>query len=353
MVDSGGKALACCGAPKRQLQRNRIGGRVPLLRSGAINLFINLPCPLQEVAKGVIGDFVQLYNASHDIPIFSPMLTDVDVSNIDGDLNAARTEDEMPDVLVASGLHTVLSKTFREKFVDSGVYTGLTGEDALCRMPHSQRTLLQANNIGIYAAGFWRMVCDLSITPCVPSPREWTDLVDPLYKNLVTVHGHHGRARITSLLMILKERLGTGAVSQLAENVRHIWHFDDIMKRIDSPYAGRTPFNLLPNAAIVKMPSHKRVAILEFDDGPIISPILMFVKTSRLEECRPVINFLNSMIMRDLLHRGGFVMADEFDWSKPFSYPSWDFLLNGDYELTVSGLDHEFKNSIRQGVFRM
>ncbi|NTU92332.1 MAG: ABC transporter substrate-binding protein [Chlorobiaceae bacterium] len=350
-MDKAGKTLACCGAPQRQRQ-GKMNGTVPLLRTGAINLFINLPCPLKQIARRVIGDFVQLYNTSHDIPIYSPMLTDVDASNIDGDLKAALNKDEIPDVLVASGLHTVLSRTFRAKFIDTGIYTGLTGKNALRRMPDSHQKLLRKNNIGILATGFWSMVCDLSISQCVPSPREWRDLVDPLYKGLISVHGHHGMSRITSLLMILKEQLGNGAVGLLAENVSHVWHFDEIVRRIDSSYPGRTPFNLLPNTAIVKMPAHKRMAILEFDDGPIISPILMFCKTSRLEECRPVINFLNSMMMRDLLHQGGLVMADDFGWNEPFSYPSWEYLLNCNYGEVVAELDSEFKKSLRPGVFR-
>jgi hypothetical protein len=349
-IDRDGSVLATCGSPP--LTRKSTGNGIPLLKKGAINLYMNMPCPLKVVAKMVIGEFVEIYNASHEVPIYSPMLLDGDSKGIEGELKSARSEEEIPEIMIASGLHTVLSTNFKKRFIDSGIYTGITGETALGKMPESYRKIATENNIGIFSIGQWSIVCDLSLKAVVPYPRRWTDLVDPLYKGLLTVHGYNGKASIAALLLILTEQIGRNAVMDFAGNIRNVWHFAEILKRLDSTEPRRTPFNLLPNAATVQMPTKKQAAILEFEDGPVLAPMLMYVKTSRMEECRPLINFLHSSAMRQALRRGDFRLAEEFDWSQPFSYPSWEYLLNNDYEELVATLDIELKKGLLPDVFQ-
>ncbi len=349
-MERDGSVLAYCGAPP--INRKTTGNGVPLLKRGAINLYMNMPCPLKVVCKMVIGEFAELYNRSHEVPIYSPMLLDGDSKGIEGELKAALTEDELPEVLIASGLHTVFSKGFRTRFIDSGVYSGVTSATAIERMPETYRRLVTQHNIGIYSTGFWSVVADLSMSSCVPWPRRWTDLVDPLYKDLITVHGYNGKASIASLLLLLKEQLGSSAATDFAGNIRNVWHFAEILKRIDSSEPRRTPLNILPNAATVQMPTKKRAAIIEFEDGPVLAPMLMYVKTSRMEECRPLINFMHSNAMSQALRRGDFYHAGDFDWTQPFCFPSWDFLLNCDYEEMIAGLDVELRKGLRADVFQ-
>ena len=348
-MDRDGMLLATCSTP---LTKKSTGNGIPLLKKGALNLYMNMPCPLKVTAKMVIGEFAELYNRSHEVPIYSPMLLDGDSKGIEGELKAAQSEDEIPEILIASGLHTVLSKDFKKRFIDSGIYTGITCETALVKMPETYRKIAKENNIGIFSIGQWSIVCDLSLNTSAPYPRRWTDLVDPLYKDLVTVHGYNGKASIAALLLVLREQLGKNAVINFAGNIRNVWHFAEILKRLDSSEPRRTPFNFLPNAATVQMPSKKNAAILEFEDGPVLAPMLMYVKTSRMDECRPIINFMQSTAIRRALRRGDFFLADEFDWSQPFSYPSWEYLMKNDYEELVAELDVELKKGLKADVFQ-
>lgn len=345
-----GTILATCGTPP--LTGKSTGNGIPLLKKGAINFFMNMPCPLKVAAKMVIHEFVERYNVSHKVPIYSPMLLDGDSKGIEGELKAAESEEEIPEIMIASGLHTVLSKGFKKRFIESGIYTGITSEQALSLMPDSFGKIAGENNIGIFSIGQWSIVCDLSLETTVPYPRRWSDLADPLYRDLITVHGYNGKASIAALLLVLTEQLGKNAIADFARNIRNVWHFAEILKRLDSTESRRTPFNLLPNAATVQMPSKKQAAILEFEDGPILAPMLMYVKKSRMEECMPFVNFLHSDAIRHALRRGDFRLAEEFDWSRPFSYPSWDFLLNNDYEELVASLDIELKKGLRPDVFQ-
>ena len=334
------KVVAACGAK-------------PLIKKGAINLFMDMPCHLKVATKIVIDEFVEIYNASHDIQIHSPLLIDGDFKGIEIYLKFAQTEEDLPDVLVVSSLQTVLSRRFRETFIDTDIYTGITSDEALKTMPETFSNPLLQSNIGIYAAGYWSVVCDLSIKPpYVPCPNRWSDLVDPLYKNLITVPGYKGNASIATLLMLMKEQFGSSAATDFAANIRNIWDIDFILKNLDSNEARRTPFNLVPSAATIQLPPQKRAAVLEFEDGPLLAPMHLFVKTSRIEECRPIISYFHSNIMQNTLSRGDFDLTGHINWENPFSFPSWEYLLNNDYEELSATLDAELQKGIRSDVFQ-
>ncbi|MEI6848092.1 MAG: ABC transporter substrate-binding protein [Chlorobiaceae bacterium] len=350
MTENSEGVIAVCGS--LPLNRKTTYNGIPLLKKGAINLYINMPCPLKVVTKMAISEFAENYNSSHNIPIYSPMLLDGDSKGIEGELKSAQTEDDLPEVLIASGLHTVLSRQFKERFINTGIYTGISSDEALKIMPAIFQNLVKEHNIGIFAIGYWSIVVDLSTNPLVPYPYRWIDLVNPRYKDLITVHGYNGKASIASLLLILKEQLGSNATTDFACNIRNVWHFAEVLKRLDSSEPRRTPFNLLPNAATVQIPSRKNAAILEFEDGPILAPMLMFVKTSKIEECLPIVTFFRSNIMRQALKRGDFHLAEHVNWQEPFSFPSWTYLLNNDYEALVATLDIELKKGLRPDVFQ-
>ncbi len=334
------KVVAACGVK-------------PLIKKGALNLFMDMPCHLKMVTKMAIDEFVELYNASHDTLIHSPWLIDGDFKGIEIYLKFAQTEEDLPDVLVVSSLQTVLSRRFRETFIDTDIYTGITSDDALKTIPEMFSNPLRQSNIGIYAAGYWSVICDLSIKPpYVPCPNRWSDLVDPLYKNLITVPGYKGSTSIAMLLMLMKEQFGSSAATDFAANIRNIWDLDVIVKSLDSNEPRRTPFNLVPSAATIQLPPQKRAAVLEFEDGPLLAPMHLFVKTSRIEECRPIINYFHSNIMQNALNCGDFDLAGRVNWEKPFSFPSWEYLLNNDFEELTTMLDAELQKGLRSDVFQ-
>ena len=333
------KVVAACGVK-------------PMIKKEAINLFIDMPCHLKVVTKMAIEEFVELYNASHEIPIHFPLLIDGDFKGIDIYLKFAQADEDLPDVLVVSSLQTVLSRRFREKFIDTDIYTGITSDDALKTMPQTFSNPLRQSNMGIYATGYWSVICDLSIKPpYVPCPNRWSDLVDPLYKNLITVPGHKGSNSIAMLLLLMKEQFGSSAATDFAANIRNIWELDVILKSLDSNEARRTPFNIVPSAATIQLPQQKRAAVLEFEDGPLLAPMHLFVKTSRIEECRPIINYFHSNIMQNALSCGNFDLAGRVNWEKPFSFPSWEYILNNDYEELTTMLDVELQKGLRSDVF--
>jgi hypothetical protein len=349
-LEDGVGTVAFCSAPPPLTKRKTDNG-TPYLEEGAINVFMNMPCPLKVLAKTALKAFAEEYNASNKVKLYAPVLMDGNSKGIEGELKNCRVEEELPEILVASGLHTILSKEFKACFIDTGIYEPVTTPTMLQHMSSEYRNLVTQHNIGIIGTGYWSLVCDLSLNLNVAYPKQWTNLIQPEFKDLISVHGYHGKASIAAMLLMLRERLGDGAIAQFGSNIRNIWHFAEILKRMDSPEPRRTSLNLLPNAATVQMPSKKNAGILEFDEGPILAPFLMYVKASKRDICQPVTDFFLGKEMRRTLLRGDFHLADELDWNAPFCFPSWKTMLENDYEELSDDLNNELKKGLRNDVF--
>ena len=319
----------------------------PYIQDGAINIFMNMPCPLKVVAKKALKAFADEYNATHEVPVYSPVFMEGDSKGIEGELKYCKTEDELPEILVASGLHTVLSSDFKPRFIDSGVYLPATTPRMLEHMTPDIRRLVTEKNIAVVGTGFWSIVCDLSMPMDVPYPKQWMDLIKPEYKDLITVHGYHGKASIAALLLLFRERGGDDAILRFGGNLHNIWHFAEILKRLDSDDKRRTPLNLLPNAATVQMPCRKNAGILEFDEGPLLAPLLMYVKASKIESCQPVVDFFLGREMRRTLRLGDFHLADDYDWTAPRCFPDWEIMLQSDYDV----LNADLNKKLNEGAF--
>jgi hypothetical protein len=337
--------MEACGRHKPKIMTSAKG--IPLLERGAINIFVNMPCPLKVVFKAEMGLYQNEYNAGHTRKLYVPTLLDGDSKSIEGELKKAESEDDLPEILIASGFHTVLSTSFKKKYIETGIYTGINHPGYLNKLPEEHREAAQKYNLGFLAFGFWSIVCDMPLCDGLELPKRWTDLLEPRFKNLLTVHGYNGKASIANILLVLKEKSGTAAISEMAKNVKSMMHFAEVIKRLDTTDPERTPFNLLPNAASVQIPGKKRAAIIEFTDGPVLAPMLIFAKTSQLNELQGILEFFWSERFTKVLMRGDFHRPDQIDWTEKYCFPSWDFLLNNDYDEINAFLETEFKKGLQ------
>jgi len=333
-------------SPDRQKTVPMSSGGVPILQPGAINVYAIIPCPLKVRFKIALEEHIARNNAAGEMPIYCPTMLDGSPKGIEDQMMNAVDEDGIPDVLITTGLGTVFSRRFRSQFLDTKMFTGLTKPEFLDVLPADYVDAAKQYNIGFLAFGAWSLVWDLSFGEDMNYPRSWTDLAKPEFRNQLAMHGYHGKASGASLLMVLKKRAGQHAISDFASNIKNVQHFAEVIKGINSPNPNRAPFNILPNAASSQMPSRKNAAILEFEDGPLMAPLFMFVKTSRLEQSRKVVDFFWSDTFRSILAAGDFHMPDRMDWSKKYTYPNWDELAERDFIEVSNSLNDEFVKSL-------
>jgi len=337
--------LMTCG-PRPHMSKRVSEHGIPVLQQGALNIYTILPCPLKVRFKQAFEQFMAEHNSRSATPIYCPTILDGSPKSIEAQMQDANGEDDLPEMLITTGFHTIFSKPFKQKYLETGIYTGLTKPEFLDKMPADYRRIAAQYNIGFLAFGAWSLIFDMSVENAGSYPKSWTDLAKPEFRNKLSMHGYHGKASGTSLLLVLKERMGEQAIGQFAQNIKNIKHFAEVIKSIDSPDPDRVPFNILPNAASVQIPSRKNAAMIEFKDGPLMAPLLLFVKKSKMEACRSLIDFFWGDTFREILGKGDFHMPDEMDWSLNYSFPSWDYLATHDFTELSAELDVMFQQGL-------
>jgi hypothetical protein len=321
-----------------------------LRQAGALNVYATMPCPLKVRFKAEFETFIAEYNASHSQPVYCPTILDGAPKAIEDLLRAATCEEELPDLWVTTGFHTLFSRDFKRRFIDSGVLLGVTKPECVPFLPPEFQRVASTYNIGFLAFGGWELICDTSLTDEMLYPKSWSDLAKPEFRGKVSIHGYHGKASGASLLLVLQERMGQGAIREFARNIGAVRHFAEIIKSLDSSDPQRLAFNILPNAASRQIPSKKRVVQLEFKDGPLMAPLMLFVKRSKLEACRDLLGFFWGDKFRSVLAGGDFLMPDQMDWLRNYTFPSWDYLASRDFAELSEELNAEFRAGLAPGI---
>lgn len=319
----------------------------PLFQSNAINLHVSVPCPLKVRLKMALEQFIERYNETHELPIHCPTIMENGPHSIEDIMATATDEDQLPDVWVANSYHTSFSQPFRRRFIESGIYQGITKPEWLPLLPDAFRDLAENQNIGFLAFSSWSAVADLSLADYTAQyPKNWAQLADESFKGKIGIHGCHGHATGSALLMVLREQLGVSAISQFSANLGKIAHFSKIIKGLDSSEPDRTLINIMPSAAIQQIPSKKRVAELSLEDGPILTPVMLFVKRGKLMLVADILAFIWSDEFRDVLARGDILMPDQLDWASPHTLPDLQQIAARDFNELSAELDVEFMKGL-------
>lgn len=317
-----------------------------LFRADALNLHISVPCPLKVRLKAALETLLADYNSSHAVPLYCSTLDEGSPHSVEDAMAAASCVSQLPDVWVTNNYHTQLTHPFKQRFIDSGVYVGVTRPDWLDRLPGHFQQIARQHNLGFLAFGSWGMVQDLSVATDAPLPARWDELASAVYSGQIGLHGCSGHVSGSALLLVLRARLGQGAIRRFAGNIRHTRHFSQLIKAMDSSDASRPPFALLPSAAIREIPSRKNVAQLSLQDGPLLTPMFLFVKRDYLDAAQDLLPFFWSETFRDLLRRGDITMVDEIDWSQPWTMPDMDYLASRDFNELSAELEAEFADGL-------
>jgi hypothetical protein len=315
---------------------------VSLLRNGALNVYAFLPCPLRVRFRAGFAGFLHQNRAGLQREIHCPNIVEGKADALTASLRQAETVEQLPDIIVTNNLGAVLGEIFRRRFIESGLLTGLADPSQRAALPGELANAARDYNLGFLAFGGWSVIADLSFDGNLPSPRSWTDLASPAFRNLLAAPGHDGEFCAPNVLRLLRERLGAAGLRAFAGNVRSVRHFSQIVKMIDSGREERAPFNLLPHAISAQIPTRKRARRLAFVDGPVLMPVLLFVRTDRISEVRPVLDYFHGPDFASVLAVGDFLRPAAFDFTTGYSFPNWREMMTTDYSAEVEALTAEF-----------
>lgn len=316
------------------------------LNPKAINLHVSMPCPLKVPFKNMFAPFVEEYNNKHkDLPMHCPDITDCGSADIGTMLETAKSEDDLPDIIITTNYSILFSDKFYNRFLKTGVYKGLIKDSYQKKLPESITNDLLKSNLGLLCFSSWSFVQDLTVEGMPQDIDSWKYILSPEAEGKLTVHGHLDKASF-GIVYFLKKNFGDEAVAQFANNIADIKHFSQVIKRMGSGNLNKTALSLLPDVAVSKIPSNKKVKILNLKEGKVANPMVLIVKVSKEEKVKEIIDKFWSPEFTAMLHNGGCIMPDELKDDVNYFVPDFPYIAE-DFENLEKTLNDEYMDHLQ------
>lgn len=295
----------------------------PYLMDHSINVHISMPCPLKVPFRQMFTPIVENYNAAHpEMPLHCPNITDCSSIDIEEVMKTAKDESVLPDIIITTNFRILLTNGFYDRFIGNHIFEGVINPKYADQVPELVKEKLTKSNIGVWNFSSWSFVQDLTLEQPDQPIESWSQIVSPEMEGKITAHGHVDKATF-SLAYYIQKNYGDEGLKRYAQNVADLKHFSQAIKRLGSTDPDKTLLTMLPDVAISKIPANKKVKVLDLKEAKLLSPMIMMVKRSKLEQCKEVLDVLWSEPFEALLEDAGGILPYKLNPAKNYFLPDF------------------------------
>ncbi len=306
-----------------------------------ISVVGSLPCPVRIPLLEGLNLFIQDFKEQHGVGIEHDLKAASQGAGwIETYIDGVAEIDELPDIFISAGFETFFDYKQIGRFKDAGAYrdrvpfSGVNRDfsDIDIRDPRGDYSV-----IGVVPAVFLVNTDELGD---LPMPETWEDLLQPGFENSISLPVGDFDL-FSSLLIHIYKRYGEDGVRKLGVALLESMHPAEMVK---SERKKRRPIVTIMPYFFTKMTRGKGPMVAVWPkDGAIISPIFLLTKRTGTHNIQPVIDFLASKEVGEILsHQGLF----------PSLHPDVDNGLGDDDGFMWIGWDYIYENDIPDLVGR-
>lgn len=206
------------------------------------------------------------------------------------DLWKAKEIGELPEVIASVGFGDYFRQEFVQKFVDKGYFKAV-------HKPQMQQSFIDAGLVDpkgwytVYSVFPLVMLADRKKLGNLPVPKEWSDLLDPVYASNIIVGASHGNFHEDIFLYIYKE-YGDEGVIKLSNNIKNGWHASQMAKVAGTNSNEGAAIYVIPWMFAKSCPRTDAVEVIWPSDGALTTVNYILVKEFALQKYQPFVEFL-------------------------------------------------------------
>ena len=320
---------------------------LPGREQGNLNLFALLPCPLKVPLEEAFHGFLATLDEGQ-----RSALTFCIEGNANNQIDYADYADhfetlaDMPDIIITPGFNSFFHPHFVKRFIKSGRFTSVNlfaGDRHLAAMgvtdPDGHYTMLAMNLLVL--------VVDHTRLGGRPVPGSWADLLRPEYAKSIAIRGNRDNTFCETLLLSVFKDFGAEGLDRLGHNVAWGWHPSQMVKSAGSGREDTPAISVMPLFFANAIKNKENVSIIWPEDGALVSPVTMLVKTEKLDGLRHVIDFLAGPDVARICAGAAFpALHPEVDNRLPdhaaFKWIGWDYVKNHDLKTLVTDTNTAF-----------
>jgi ABC-type Fe3+ transport system substrate-binding protein len=318
-------------------------------RAGELTLLALMPCGLKVPFGRAVAPFLEDLKARTGLEI---------TYAVEGNLNqelsyypyvdTVESPDELPDVIVSADFNVFYYHRFHRKFVAPGHFVGY-GEVRPTAAFAAAGLIDPLGEYFVFGVNPLVIVADLDRLGGRSLPGSWDDLLDPVWSNEITLRGS-ADFFCHAVLLPLYQRHGPEGLRRLAPNVRQGLHPSQMVKRIDAGEGGA--LYVMPEFFAHRVKNRRQIAILWPEEGALASPVTLQVKRSRVDELRPVLDWLTGPELARALVGARFPVPHsgvEGELQEaPLKWLGWDYIRRHDIAALNAAIDAVFLPAVRE-----
>ncbi|AJA49989.1 Fe3+ ABC transporter periplasmic protein [Clostridium pasteurianum DSM 525 = ATCC 6013] len=248
----------------------------------------------------------------------------------------AKNIDDFPDVAAANGFKDEFRNGFMNDLVDKGHFKYFRDEKNI------NKEFLEAGCIdpkgvyNMYGVSPSVILVDKKKLGDLPMPKNWGDLLDPVYKDNIIVGGTSEELSDSAVLYIYKE-YGENGVKKLVKNTKSLWHPSKMSKTAGTMNQEGAAIYVMSWFFAKTCPNAEKVAIVWPEDGALINPMCMIAKESKVSEMDTLINFvmgedLGSKLADSYFPSLNSKVDNKLPENAKFKWLGWDYIRENDME---------------------
>ena len=320
-------------------------------RQGDLTLLALMPCGIKVPFGRAITGFLEKLKEEQNLHI-----TYAVEGNVNQELSyysyvkTVEKAEELPDIIISADFNSFYGHNFYNKFVADGSLCGYGSPDAGAAF--TKAGILDPNNdYSVLGINPLVMVANLDEVGDRPLPTSWQDLLDPMWQSSVTLRGSDQFFCHAVLLPVYQDH-GEEGLKKLAGNVLRGLHPAQMVKQIDSGAPGA--IYVMPEFFAHRVKKQERIQIIWPEDGALASPVTLQVKSSRIDELKPILDYVSGPQLAEALIGARFpvphasVQGEVQD--KPLRWLGWDFLRQQDLMSVNADIDEVFLPLVKESL---
>lgn len=277
--------------------------------------------------------FIARYNKTHGLPIRGGhgSLARRDPSY--ADISFIENVLMLPDVIGGMGFGEFLSVGFRQRFVDTGTFEDFPYPAMPSPMFGGVDMVDASGSYHIYGGSCFGFLVDTRKLEGKPVPRMWSDVLDPLYRDMVVCGFNIDDINDIVLLNIFRF-FGTPGLEAFARNLAAPVDTLDMM-RTSLRARNRHAIFILPCFFGAAAPHEEWLVHVWPDDGAFLAPYYLMARNTGTPKVQAILNFFfgreleGALTGKKMLH----INAREVDPAlegRRLKWVGWDWLLERD-----------------------
>jgi len=259
-------------------------------------------------------------------------------------LREAKTIDDLPEIILTTGLNSLFFEEFKKRFMGKGYFEEVLEahhnyySEYAYRDPNKEYTMFTLNPLV--------MVVNLDKLGKREVPTSWEGLIHPVFEKDVVIRGNDTMYCETVVLSLYRE-LGASGMEQLSKNINQVLHPAEMVKQIMIKREEAAAIYVMPYFFALKLRNHPKVKIVWPDEGALVNPISMLVKKGAKEEVKAMARYIVGEEMGQIFSDAAFPVVNEKVQNtkcegKKLKWIGWDFINKEQVGEIIRGLNNYF-----------